>query len=378
MKTLRILILLLLISSCTKKPEIKNRESSGFVYATYSAGERLKTQEHIAPQNLQEFDLFYLVASPKWIGTDFDLEQLVINKKYIESNNYISHFNLDLVLKYIDNIHKVGGKVLCSFSGRQFIEIASIPERRIKFATMMAQFVKRFNYDGIELDWEHTVNVSLHLSFMKEIREALDKLNANHPLFLTTALNPYHKYTKEQAESLSNCADWINLMFYDMGGGCWKEKSASHNAPLNEIKLLIKEWNHFPPQKICIGLPSYGFYYKNLQPETTTEGDKNLGDHGRYCNYTELPGLLAKGWYEKWDSLSQSSYFISPDNNEFVTLESYRSLDAKLDWIKKNNFRGVFWWEFHCDWVASSRNGKRGKHLIMDYVTQKIKPEIKL
>lgn len=378
MKALQIFILLLLISSCTGKSEIKNRESFDFVYATYSAAERLKTQEYVTPQNLREFDVFYLVASPKWISTDFDQEQAVINEKYIESNNYISHFNLELVLEYINNIHEAGGKVLCSFPGRQFIEIASIPERRMKFANMMAQFVKQFNYDGIELDWEHTVDLSLHLSFMKEIREALDRLNSKQHLFLTTALHPHYQYTKEQAEALSNCADWINLMFYDMGGGCWKGKTASHNAPLKKIKQQIEGWDCFPPQKICIGLPSYGFYYKNLQPEAATEEDKNLSDHGRYCNYTELPDLLEKGWHEEWDSLSQSSYFKSPDNNEFITLESYRSLDAKLDWIKKRNFRGIFWWEFHCDWIVSLRPDKRGKHLIMDYVTKKIKPEIKL
>lgn len=378
MKTLLILILSLFISSCTPKAEIKHRESSDFIYATYSVGEKLKTQENVAPQNLREFDIFYLVASPKWISMDFDQEQSQIYKKYIERNDYISYFNHGLIQKYIDNIHETDGKVLCSFPGQQFIEIASIPERRIKFADMMAQFIKKFNYDGIELCWEQTVNISLHLNFIVEIREALDRLNLKKHLYLITTLQPHYQYTQKQAEDLCKYIDWINLTFYDMEGNSWKGRMKSPNASLQQIKQLIKNWQHFAPQKLCIGLPSYGFHYKNRQPEAITEEDKNFANRGRYCNYIELPELLQKGWYEKWDSISQSSYFISPDNNEFMTLESYRSLDAKLNWIQKNGFKGIFWQEFHCDWIAPAKAGERGKHLIMDYVTKKIKPEFEL
>lgn len=348
--------------------------SQDFVYATYTVGARLQGPQYVSSSNVKEFDFIYLVASPQWIAIDFDGSQEEINKKYVTNFEYTSLYNNNFVPAYIDSIHSIGKKVLCSFPGRQLIEIASNPLRRIKFATMMANFIEKFHYDGIELDWEHTLTIPLHTAFIKDIREALNNLNLKRQLYLTTALHPYHQYTKEQADELSRYVDWINIMFYDMGGGCWGARQATHNAPLDQMKSLIKNWETFSPKKICIGLASYGFYYKDLAPKQKTAEGRTLADHGRYCNYTELPELLKLGWFERWDKDEECSFFISPNNNEFITLETPRSLDAKLKWIEENKFRGVFWWEFHCDWIIPTNSQERGKHLIMDYVTSKIRP----
>lgn len=355
-----------------------NTYDKNFIYATYSVGTRLKAPEYVSSHNVKEFDFVYLVASPQWKGADFDESQELINRKYVDDFEYASLYNNNYVPSYIDSIHQAGGKVLCSFPGRQLVEIASVPERRAKFAVMMAHFAKKYHYDGVELDWEQTLTIPLHTAFMKDIRNALDELNLDRTLYLTTALHPHHQYTKKQADELSQYVDWINLMFYDMGGGCWGGRVATHNSPLNQMKSLIHNWSTFSPKKICIGLANYGFYYKDLEPKKQTQEGKTLEDHGRYCNYTELPERLEKGWYEQWDAAEQCSFFIAPDKKEFMTLESHRSLDAKLKWIKDGGFRGTFWWEFHCDWIAPNSPQERGKHLIMDYVTKKIRPQFKL
>lgn len=367
-------LFLFLFTSCmNRKEKHYDALSSDFVYSTYTVGGRLKSVESLNPENFKEFNCIYLVAPPQWVSSDFDLSYDSIIYKYVDRFDYEELYGNNYVETYISNAHKIGCKVLCSFQGRHIVEVASVPERRLKFAGMIAEFINKYNYDGVEIDWEHTLTIPLHNALMKDIRQSLDKLNSDKYYFLTTALHPYHEYTKEQADEACKYLDWINLMFYDMGGGCWGQKMATHNSPLDEMKKLIKLWNNFPPHKICIGLASYGFYYKDLQPGIPSSDDKTMESHGRYCSYTELPPLQKQGWYEKWDSVAQCSYFISPDNNEFMTLESERSMDAKIKWIKENCFKGVFWWEFHCDWIQPENGESRGKHLIMDYVTKKIK-----
>lgn len=368
-----VILIIYLLTFCSTLATA-NTFDKDFIYATYTVGARLSSVKNISSQNVKEFDFVYLVASPQWEGSDFDGEQTIINEKYIASFQYTSLFNNNYVPAYIDSVHKAGKKVLCSFPGRKLVEIASDSQRRAKFATMMGAFIKKYNYDGIELDWEQTITIPLHMAFMKDIREALNALGLSRQLYLTTALHPHHQYTKEQADELSSYVDWINIMFYDMGGGCWGARRATHNAPLNEMKALINNWKNFSPKKICIGLASYGFYYKDLAPKQQTAEGKTLEDHGRYCNYTELPELLKQGWYEQWDETEDGSFFIAPNNKEFMTLETPRSLDAKLKWIEECGFRGAFWWEFHCDWVTPATPQQRGKHLIMDYVTKKIRP----
>ena len=347
-------------------------QETGFVNAIYSVGSRLQSDRDIVEQELGDFDFIYLVAPPQWKAKDFDLSQKQIEIKYVRDFSYPDE---EFIRKYISTVHRTGGKVLCSFPGSEFIDIATSEKRSWKFARMMAAFVEKYDYDGIELDWEHTVTEELHLKFMQKIRTELDRLGRNgRQYWLTTALHHYRNYTREQAEQLCACVDWINIMFYDMGGGIWGT-SPTHNCPLDQIKKAITDtdWKYFPNEKLHIGLACYGFKYKGIKPGETVATGKTLRDYGRYCGSNELPALIEKGWTEEWCEVPQCAYFFSPDKNEFMTVETYRSLDAKIDWVKQNGFGGVFWWEYTYDWIKPTKPGERGTHLLIDYVTSKIK-----
>lgn len=342
-----------------------------FLNTTYSVADRLVSDEYVSSENLKEYDFIYCMAGPSWKVSDFDLSQEEINRRYVEEFDYRKAYGNGYMLEYIENIHKNGGKILCCFPGSEIVELASVPERRLKFAAMIAQFIKKFDYDGVDVDWEHTVVPSLHVALMKDIRSELEKLNMGKRLYLTTALHTYIQFSDKESQEICQYVDWINLMFYDMGGGVWG-KVPTHNAPLDVMKQHIKKyWSGFPKEKLNIGLASYGFYYKGIMPGEEVPEGKTLSDYGRYCNYNELPGKLESGWYEKIDTVARCSYFISPDNKEFMTLETEESVEEKLKWIKSEGFDKIFWWEFHCDWIPSDENGCRGTHLIMDYVSRK-------
>ena len=349
-------------SSAKDRKEIMN--------SMYVVGSRIGSEQNIIAEELDDFDFIYLVAAPQWKAVDFDLPQEEIDRKYVDGYDYAG---CPYIEKFISTVHETGGHVLCSFQGAEFIDIASSEDRSLKFARMMARLVREYGYDGIELDWEHTVTEDLHLKFMQKIRKELDAVADGRKYWLTTALHHYRKYTPEQALQLSGCADWVNIMYYDMGGGTWG-KSATHNAPLDMIKQSVSDgcWKYFPQEKLHIGLASYGFYYKGIMPGERVPEGESLNSFGRYCNYTELPPLIETGWKEEWDDKAECPYYISPDRTEFMTLENRRSLDAKLEWIADEGLPGVFWWEYTCDWVRPSAPGERGTHIVTDYVTEKL------
>lgn len=355
--------LLLLLPACSLDKRMVN--------ATYSVLTRLGDTDDVVAKDLDDFDFIYLVASPQWKVEDFDMSQEDIDRKYVEEFSYPDPA---LFEKYIDTVHKNGDKVLCSFPGGEFINIADSPERRMKFARMMAAFVEKYDYDGIELDWELTVTEDLHLAFMQDIRRALDEIgDGKRQYWLTTALNFYRNYTEEQARQLCECTDWINIMFYDMGGGTWGTV-ASHNSPLDVMKDAIpRYWKYFPNEKLHIGFPSYGYCYKGIVPGEKLPEGRTLADCGRSCSYTELPSMLEQGWTEQWDEVAQCSYFFSPDKSEFMTIETRRSMESKIDWVEESGFGGVFWWEYTSDWIRPESPDKKGVHLLMDYVTDRVK-----
>lgn len=337
----------------------------------YVVGSRIGSEKDIVAEELDDFDFIYLVAAPQWTAGDFDLSWREIYRKYVKGYDY---GGCPYIWKIINIVHETGGKVLCSFQGAEFIDIASSEDRSRKFARMMACLAEEYGYDGIELDWEHTVTEDLHLEFMQKIREELNAAaDGKRYYWLTTALHHYRDYTPEQARQLSDCADWVNIMYYDMGGGTWG-KAATHNAPLDMIKQSVSNgcWKYFPREKLHIGLASYGFYYDGILPGQRVPEGESLNSFGRYCNYTELPPLMEKGWTEHWDDKAECPYYISPDRTEFMTLENRRSLDAKLEWISDEGFPGIFWWEYTCDWVRPSAPSERGTHLVTDYVTDRL------
>lgn len=368
------LFLILLLNSCHSLTSIVNvdyQDENTFINATYTVANRMKGSEYVSSKNYEEFQFTYIFASPTWHVEDFDMTQEVINGKYVDNWEYKYQKGHQYVEDLIMNIHSnKQSKILCSFHGAEFIEIASSPERRGKFAKMMAQFVKKFNYDGIELDWEATIKLPEHLAFMKDIRNALTELNLEKPLYVATALHSDHRYTQAQATELSNYVDWINIMTYDMGGGYWGS-IAAHNTPLDKMKEVLKHWSVFSPKKLCIGLASYGYAYRGIKPNQELPEGEKLDKYGRDFSYTQLPALLADGWFEQWDSVAECPYYFSPDSSEFLTVDSERSINLKVDWILESGYKGLFWWEFHTDWIAPTVKGARGTHLLMDYVTDR-------
>ncbi|MFI3280677.1 MAG: glycoside hydrolase family 18 protein [Rikenellaceae bacterium] len=367
----------LLAFGCSQPPT-NYADDSEFIHGTYTVAKRMKGHNYAKAANYEEFQFTYFFAQPQWAVADFDMTQEQINAKYVDNWDYSMQEGCNYVNELIDNIHtNKDAKILCSFQGREFSQIASDEARRKKFANMMAQFVVKHDYDGIELDWEHTITLDEHILFMADIRESLDALKLDKTLYLTTALHTTHIYTQEQADALSAQVDWINLMTYDIGGGNWGT-IATHNTPLNSMRKTLEDWEVFSPKKICIGLASYGFQYHDIMPNVELPEGELLNRYGRYCSAYEMPNLIEKeGWVEHWDQEEQAPYFFSPDSTSFITIDTSRSLALKIDWIKEAGYKGAFWWEFHTDWYAPQEGEERGTHLLMDEVTRLIDTKIR-
>lgn len=187
-------------------------------------------------------------------------------------------------------------------------------------------------------------------------------------MYLTTALHSGHRYGLELATNLSAITDWINIMTYDMGGGDWG-REASHNTPLDAMKAVLVRWDVFPRQKLCIGLANYAYCYKGIAPN---QKNVSLKDVGYSRSWHQIPELIKAGWFEEYDTVSEVPYYFSPDRTEFLTADNHRSLDRKMEWVKAQNYRGVFWWQFYHDFELPKNGEKYGTHHLIDYVQTQI------
>lgn len=345
-----------------------------FVHGAYLVGDRIKGRAQLDQMRFEQFNLMYVMAGPRWKPEDFEMSDEAVMTKLVKGHAYpTGDRGSALIPELIERAHRKNVAVLLSIPGReQFNPVVGDRRKRALFARVMAGFVKKYHFDGIEIDWEHTLDVDQHIALMGALREALDALeqgDSPRKYYVTTALHTFLRYSEAQATELVRHVDWINLMTYDMGGGVWGHVP-SHNTPLDQMKKALDRWSIFPKDKLCIGLANYGFRYHGILPGERSE--VVLKQKGRYFSYTELPGLLKEGWKETYDATAQAPYYISPNRDGFVTIDNRRSLNQKLKWVFKERFRGVFWWEFHIDYFPPAQNQKYAHHPLMDPVTDAI------
>ena len=341
-----------------------------FVHATYFIADKISRERDLEQADFTKFDFYYIIAGPKWGADDFeDLDQSM--KKFVTDHAYpAARRGEGLTPELIRKIHEAKAKALVSLPSvlarGDFPNMAGTPEKRRIFAAVLTEFCKKYDFDGIEIDWENTLVIPHYIELIKELRRALNRLDTGKKYYLTTALHTHWKFTPEQVRELSDNLDWINIMTYDLGHGNWGNK-AKHNTPLDFIKLSLNQnWDRFDPSKICVGLASYGFHYTDVVPEKVYP--ETLNRRGRYFQYTELDGLLKKGWTEQWDAPHGVPYYFSPDGKDFVSIDNLRSLRMKVDFILAKKYRGVFWWEFHYDYLPPAEGARYGRHLLAEPV----------
>lgn len=341
-----------------------------FIHATYLVGHNLKNADKVKQIDYQNYQYIYLMAAPHWNQEDFTCPQEEIIHRLVTNHQYAKDKNIEVIPLLIEQAHKNGTKVLLSFAGDGFLEKVSSVVQQQKLIDMIIKFVDKYNYDGVEIDWEKDFSISLHVDFLFNLRIGLDNLSKacnNKKLYLTTAVHSYRQYNKEQADKLSQSVDWINIMTYDLGGGIWGNV-AKHNTSLKQIEINLRKWEVFDRKKLCIGLANYGFIYKNLKPEMKIKG--KLNEFGKYISYNDMLPLLKQGWKEEYDTDAKVSYYYSSDRSDFVTIENANTILTKIQWIVKEQYGGVFWWEFSYDSIYPTSKEEKVKHHLIDVVSK--------
>lgn len=350
--------------------------AEGFVLGTYTV-ESLIGEAELASPDYGKFRFIYFMAVPQdWMKQDFGMPQESIDRMADRFDYARAGGNMPLVPRLIAQAHACGCSVLLSLGGQQeFVPFLEHPERLAGLARYLVRLVERNDYDGVDIDWEYTIDPKLHAGLMESLRAGLDELSRRNgrTYYVTTALSFDRTYDRPLAERLSAAVDWINLMTYDLGEGIWG-LTPSHNTPMGRIRAgLAERWSVFDKRKLCLGLANYGFRYEGLKPGETSE--LALYHHGSYITYRDFRGWEQRGWTQEYDPAEEVSYYFSPDRSQFVTMDSPESIMAKVRWIVQNGYRGVFWWEYHHDYERPDATYPAGRHYLIDLVDDYLKTE---
>ena len=175
-----------------------------FIHGTYLVGNRIKDRAQLHATRFEQFNVLYVMAGPDWKAADFDgPEDDVIGRLALKHSYPPGNSGNALVPELISRAHQQGVRVLVSVPGSEnFNPVVADARKRALFARVMAAFVRKYDYDGIDIDWEHTVDKARHAELMADLRRALIASAAKDSSpprahLLTTALQIYRTYTAE-------------------------------------------------------------------------------------------------------------------------------------------------------------------------------------
>ena len=281
-------------------------------------------------------------------------------------------------------------KVLISIGGWTlsdgFSTAAATPEGRKLFSDSAVAFMRRFQLDGIDLDWEYPVeggiakdqspadkeNFSLML---RDLRLALDAAGDEdgRRYLLTAAVSAgVDKVANLEVPKLAQYMDWINIMAYDFRVG--SPGVAGHHSPLydNPANPVGSEYERqynvdgavrayldagMPADQIVLGVPFYGRGWEGF-PEgqgglyATAEGAAKVGTwEGGVFDYDDLVEnyVAADGSNVLWDDIAMVPYIYDEANERFISFDNTRSMQLKLDYAADMDLAGIMYWELSQD-----------------------------
>lgn len=277
----------------------------------------------------------------------------------------------------VSDAHKAGVKVLISLGGwgwdEQFASIVSKPEAEERYAKSVIDLVDQYDYDGIDFDWEYPDNKQEVIGFerlSRRFRKDLDALGVRkgRPMFLTMAATS-HPGTLRWLDKnfLLETMDWVNVMTYDFTGD-WTNY-AGHHSPLfasskqpkgnahsteSTMKYLVEE-RGLPANRLAVGVPLYGRGFAVSEPYASTKGiAKGRIPQGEYSNLHKL--LNQQGWVRRWDDETKNPWLVSPDHSIVIGYDDAESITIKTDWLLKQGFRGIFFWQIAGDRLPDGTN----------------------
>ena len=260
----------------------------------------------------------------------------VVDDVILSTQPYLDQLKSDSYNLEIDNfLKRTEGRGAARFYSNTFtrpgiLAIFNDPAVRQEHFENVIAFLKKHNFDGLDLDWEYPESSEEWHAFSLYIEELGKQLHQNG-MKLSAALSAWGvELTPEAVATL----DQVNIMSYDMPG----ENAGRDHSCVAESEEAIQFFleRGFKPEQLALGIPFYGL------PASRKDSF--------YSAYHYRDGLRSS---YKTFVLNGSRKLA--DSNQFDTYwyDGFPKLREKIALVQKYNLRGVMLWEIGFDLPVS-------------------------
>ncbi|KAK7425112.1 hypothetical protein QQX98_000026 [Neonectria punicea] len=252
-----------------------------------------------------------------------------------------------------------------------FSDLAKSEKKQDAFFDSLITFLKRYNFDGVDLDWEYPVakdrggvdeDFENYVNLLARLRARLSASGKKYGL--TVTLPASYWYLKGfDIINMEQHLDWFNIMTYDIHG-VWDEKIESlgpyafAHTNLTEIQqgLELLWRNNINPERVVLGLGFYGRSFTMKSSDCLDAGcEFKDGAKGGECTGTE--GVLSAREINKIikDGGKVKLYkeagvkIVTWDTNQWVSWDDKETLKMKLDYANGHCLGGTMVWAIDLD-----------------------------
>lgn len=276
-----------------------------------------------------------------------------------------------------------------------FSDIALTKESRKIFAQSCIDFIRRYKFNGVDLDWEYpgggglegnTVRPEDPKNFTKLLAELRKQLDAaaeedGKQYLLTIAASAGLKVINTmETYKIHKYLDWINVMTYDYAGS-WND-TTNHLSPLymnpddpsdDEAPEFDKSSRNtssslqayldagVPPYKLVAGIPFYGKAWQLASTENNGLYQESAGiPMGTWdavagepasgtLEYWDIQENYIPNYENFWDDSAEAAYLLNEEEKMFISFDSIQSVNNKCNYILQNELGGVMFWSISAD-----------------------------
>jgi chitinase len=326
----------------------------------YDSGSKFNTPPYTAAQ-IPYSKLTHIIHS----GVGFDADgNLQVPDQFIEPT-------------LIPSAHAAGTKVMLLIGG-DVTGLEANPGAVPALVKNLKAFVKKYDYDGLDLDWEYpatTEDGAFLLTLETAFRVALP--SPRYTLSIDAAPWGGSPYNVAQVKDV---IDFFNIMTYDCAGP-WTAYGEL-NSPIfwdpadpapfecepggsdqQSAEIYLAQ---APASQLNQGTPFYGYKYTNINqlfglcPNAATTADGECDNTVKTVNYgTDVKPLLSKkAWVSYRDPVALVPYLLRKDGAPgFITYDDPLSTYTRViysDWVQ--GLGGTFLWSLDEDYDGTSQD----------------------
>jgi chitinase len=260
-----------------------------------------------------------------------------------------------------------------TWSGNFSDAVLTAQSRKI-FVDSAVDFLRRYELDGLDIDWEYPGMKGAGNRFrqedghnftlaLKQLRKAFNReaKKTHRRLYLTIAAGASDAYlAHSEMGKDQKYLDTVNLMTYDYFEP-GSDPLTGHNSPLftnpadtrglsSDVSVKAFERAGVPAAKILLGVPFYGHAWGEV-PDV----DHGLFQPGKAAPHGAVPHnmsaeqMLALGYSRYWDAAAAVPYLYNPQTHIWFSYEDTESVAGKCRYVKDHKLGGIMFWEYSSD-----------------------------